>query len=125
MPIEKVGLNLDALKDIDVPTYNASKTAEEWSREFITQANVMTNDFFGLGTMLVLFFYMIWKLGTGLTEANEQFSTVRAIGISAGVTSMIGLTMLNVGIFTQYFHVVIFMGITFLMSIMLIIQERQ
>mgnify|MGYP000890447425 CR=1 FL=1 len=74
--------------------------------------------------MVTLFFYLVWKLGRGTEAINEQFSSIRSVGISAGVVSMLGLMMLNLGFFTEYYHVVIFMGITLLSWLVIFIGSK-
>ena len=124
MPMSKVNLNLTALTNISVPDFNISDSATEIIQEIPRKANEVTRNYFGLGIMVTLFIYLIYKLGEGADEINENFSRVRSVGIAGGIVSIIGLQMLSIGYFTEFFHVVIFIGILMVSTIWIYLGER-
>src|SRR6056297_4165055 len=114
MGFEKIGLNLTVLEDI--PTLNISDFGISTDPSLIAnqipaKANEVTSNYLGLGIMTALFFYLIYKLGDRLEFEGQEFSTLRTVGISAGIVSIIGFQMLLIGYFTEFYHVVIFIGI--------------
>ena len=125
MAMQKVGLNLSVLQNLSVPSIDISNTTEEIAAQIPQKANEITGGYLGLGIMTSLFFFLVWKLGEGLDTINDQFSTIRSVGISAGICSLMGLQMLNFGFFNNYFHVVIYMGILFVCWIVVYLSSRR
>lgn len=120
----KVGLNTTPLTEINPPSVNISNTTSGFMNQLPQKANELTGGYFGLGIMITLFFFLIYKLGKGQEFSNEQFSTARSVGISGGVVSIMGINFLALGYFTNYYHVVIFIGIM-LLSTMLVYYEKK
>jgi len=118
MAISKIGLNVSALSNVSVPSINISNSSETILAQITEKANEMTNNYLGLGILATLFFFLVYKLGKGDLFAQEQYSTIRSVGISAGVCGMLGIQFLMLGFFKEYYHVVIFIGIL-LLSIIL------
>ena len=122
--MNKVNLNLSALTEATPPNVSVPSTASEFVTELPAKANELTNNYFGLGIMVSLFFFLIWKLGQGKEFLNEQYSTIRSVGISAGVVSIIGLQAISLGYFTNYYHIVIFIGILLVCVIWVFLEDR-
>ncbi len=128
MGFEKIGLNLTVLEDI--PTLNISDFGISTDPSLIAnqipaKANEVTSNYLGLGIMTALFFYLIYKLGDRLEFEGQEFSTLRTVGISAGIVSIIGFQMLLIGYFTEFYHVVIFIGIFMISTIWVAIEDRR
>jgi len=124
MGFTKVGFNTTPLTEINPPSVNISNTTSGFMNQLPQKANELTGGYFGLGIMITLFFFLIYKLGKGQEFSNEQFSTARSVGISGGVVSIMGINFLALGYFTNYYHVVIFIGIM-LLSTMLVYYEKK
>lgn len=122
--MNKIGLNITALTKITPPNVSVPSSAEGFVKELPQKANELTNNFFGLGIMASLFFFLIWKLGQGIEFANEKYSTIRSVGISAGIVAIIGLQALSLGYFVNYYHVVVFMGILLVTIIWVYLEDR-
>jgi hypothetical protein len=125
MVFQKVGINLTALGNITPPSYsdfNISSNPSEIANQIPEKANLMTNNFLGLGIMVALFLYLVYKLGDVLELQGQPFSTIRSVGISSGIVSVIGFQMLMIGYFTEFYHVIIFVGI-FLVSMLWVYLE--
>lgn len=125
MGINKVGLNLTALNDITPPNITVPSTPSDFMNNLPVIANNLTYNYFGLGTMIVLFVFLLWKIGTGFTELNENFTALRTVGIASGITSIIGIQMLALGYFTVYYHVVIFMGVLLVSVIWVFFEDKR
>lgn len=124
MVMSKVGLNLSVLQNISFPGVNVSNSSEQIVEDIVSNAGSSTYNYFGLGVMITLFFYLVLKIGRGTSIINEQFSSLRSVGISAGVVSLLGFQMLNLGFFNEFYHVVIFAGITILSWIIIYLGKR-
>ena len=114
MAFTKVGLNLSVFNNLSVPSFqdlNISTNSTEIIEQIPEKANQVTMNYFGLGVMVVLFFYLIYRLRDIVEQGGQAYSTVRSVGISAGVCALMGINLLSIGYFTDYYHVVIFMGI--------------
>jgi hypothetical protein len=125
MVMDKIGLNLSVLKNLSTPNVTIGKTGKEIANELTSNANSMTNNYFGLGILVTLFFFLVWKIGQGKEFINEQYSSIRSVGISGGVCAILGFQMLNLGFFSEVYHVVIFAGITLLSWIVIYFGSRQ
>lgn len=125
MAMQKVGINLSVLNNISTPTINVSNSTEEILLQIPQKANEITGNFFGLGVMTALFFFLVWKLGEGINTINDQYSTIRSVGIAAGISGLMGLQMLNFGFFTEFYHVVIFLSINFICGLAIYLTSRR
>lgn len=124
MAFTKVGLNTTPLTNVNPPEINISNTTREFMNQIPAKANELTEGYLGLGIMTTLFFFLIYKLGKGQEFANEQFSTARSVGIAGGVVSSLGMVFLLLGYFNNYYHVVIFIGILLLSTIVVWYEKR-
>jgi len=124
MVMNKIGLNLSVLNNLSAPNISIG-SGEEIANSLSSSANTQTSNYFGLGVMVTLFFYLVWKLGRGTDVINEQFASIRSVGVSAGVVSIIGLMFINLGFFSEYYHVVIFIGITLVSWLVIFIGSKR
>jgi len=127
MAFEKIGINFTGLRNLTPPnisTFNISTDPNELINDIPAKANFVTQNYFGLGIMIVLFFYLVLRLGDLLELGGQQYSYLRTVGISAGVVSIIGYQMLLIGYFTEIYHVVIFMTILLISFIWVFLEER-
>lgn len=101
-------VNITALQNITPFVLNASivEDVDTIIPNLITNANVQTQNWFGLIIMIVLFFYLLWKL----TDDTDRFRLdfVKALTFSSGITLMVGMVMLATNITTTFNHVVWF-----------------
>lgn len=115
MPIQKVGLNLTNIQNITIPTIDIKNSSEAFLADIPNKANSITNGYFGIITLSTLFFYMVYKLREDLGSGGDfGYSTSRATGIASAVCSIIGLFGINMAYFINYYHIVIFIVITFI-----------
>ena len=128
MAFQKVGINLTALQNITSPNmsaFNISTNPTVIASQIPEKANIVTRNYLGLGIMVTLFFYLIFKLGDALELQGQPFSSIRSVGISAGIVSIIGFQMLMIGYFTQFFHVTIFLGILLICMLWVYIEDQK
>jgi|SRR6056297_1693777 len=125
MVMDKIGLNVSVLNNLTRPNVSIGGTPKEIINNFSTNANILTFNYYGLGILVTLFFFLVWKLGRGAEMINEQFSTVRSVGIAGGVCAILGLQMLNLGFFSEFYHVVVFGGIALLSWIIVYLNSRR
>ena len=118
MTFQRVGLNLSKLQDIE--PYNSSSlniptNGNNIFNYIVEKANDMASfngtSYLGLTLLTTLFIYLVISLRDFDEYRGDNYSTLRSVGISGGICAIIGLQMLNIGYFTEYYHVVIFMGI--------------
>lgn len=115
MPVTKVGLNLTNIQNLTAPTFDFQNTTEAFINDIPVKANEITNGWLGLITMSALFSFLYWKLSQNSIYGGDfSYSSIRAMGLSSAIASIIGLYCINLGYFTNYYHVVIFIVITFI-----------
>jgi len=128
MVFEKIGINLTKLQNLTPPNmtdFNISTNPLEIINQIPAKANEVTHNYFGFGIMFSLFIYLVWKLGDRLEFEGEQFSTLRTVGISAGIVSLIGFQMMVIGYFREFSHLVLFVGIFLTAFVWLIMEDRR
>lgn len=117
MPLQKLGLNFSNLNNITPPTFDIKNNSREFLNDIPIKANETTQGFLGLFTLVSLFFFLMWRFNQDLADGGDYaFSTYRSMGIAFGVCSIVGIFCLNVGYFTNFYHVAIFIIATFIMT---------
>ena len=132
MAFEKVGFNITAIEDFTVPTYadfNISNSSTELINSIPEKAQAATTvngfSYLGVGIMLTLFFYLIWKLGDALELREQPYSTIRSVGISAGVVGILGTQMLALGFFVEFYPVAMFLSIMLVATLWVFIEDKR
>lgn len=117
MPSTKIGLNLTNLQNVTAPSFDFKNTTEQFLNDIPNKANSITEGFYGLIVLSALFGWLIWKLSEmEISGGAFGYSYTRSIGIASGICSVIGLFCLNMGYFSNFYHVVIFIATTFIMA---------
>ena len=108
-------VNLTALQNISPFIINTSivEDSDTIIPNLITNTNIQTQNWWGLLIMLVLFFYLIWKLTNDQDKFRLDF--IKGLVFSSGITLIVGAVMLVTNITTTYNHVVWF-GIIFTLA---------
>ena len=115
MPITKIGLNLTAIQNITGPVFDIKNNTEDFLNDIPAKANEVTEGYLGIIVLSGLFTFLFYKISYDLNYGGDfGHSTLRAMGISSAICSIMGLISLNLGYFTNYYHVVIFILIAFL-----------
>ncbi len=101
-------VNLTALQNLTPLILNTSivNNSDTIIPNLISNTNTQTDNWFGLLIMLVLFFYLIWKLTDDAGRFRLDF--VKGLVFSSGITLSVGAVMLVTNITTTYNHVVWF-----------------
>lgn len=116
MALTKLGLNLTNLNNLTAPTFDIKNTTQEIIDDIPNKANSVTNGSVGIIALSGLFAFLLWKLNQEQAEGGDYgYSTSRSIGISFSICSIIGIYCLNLGYFTNFYHVALFIIGTFIM----------
>lgn len=101
-------VNLTALQNIQPFLLNTSivENSDTIIPNLVSNANTQTNNWFGLLIMIILFFYMLWKLLD--QQGRFRLDFIKALTYSSGITMIVGSVMLVTNITTTYNHVVWF-----------------
>lgn len=117
MPLQKVGINWTNIQNITPPDFDLANSTEEFIADVPQKANEITKGWLGFIVLSGLFFFLLWLLSReNFYGGDFGLSNLRSVGVAAGICSVLGLIMLNLGYFTNYYHVVIFMVTTFGMA---------
>ena len=115
MALNKMGLNLTNLNNITAPNIDINTTAEGIVKEVPERANEITKGWLGGVILLGLFFWLFWKINRDLYNGGDfGFSVQRSIGVASCICSIIGLYCLNIGYFVNFYHVAIFIIVSFM-----------
>lgn len=101
-------VNLTSLQNITPLIMNTSivEDADNIIPNLIANTNTQTDNWYGLLVMLVLFFFLLWKLTNDQDRFRLDF--IKGLVYSSGITLLIGSVMLVTNITTTYNHVVWF-----------------
>lgn len=101
-------VNLTPLQNITPLIMNTSivEDVETIIPNLITNANTQTDNWFGLLMMIILFFYMMWKLTDQAGRFRLDF--IKSTIFSSAITVIVGAVMLVTNLTTTYSHVVWF-----------------
>ncbi len=104
-------VNLTALENITPLIINTSivEDIDNIIPNLVANTNTQTDNWYGLMVMVVLFFYLMWKLTNETGRFRLDF--VRGLVFSSGITLLVGAMMLVTNITTTYAHVVWFANI--------------
>jgi len=126
MSIDLIGLNLDALSTITPPVIDINTTATAILQEFPLNANSITGGFFPYLVLGAIFIITFWYLADKTPLADFKYSDIRALTLSFGITSSVGVTQMAVG-FIQSWMVVVFFLLSFVLSdvILMLIENKE
>lgn len=125
MPLDKIGITFDTLGDnMTAPEFGINETIESFVNQIPTRANEITLGHIGGVILMTLFGYLYWKLSDTQPTGDFQFSKLRAISISSGIATVIGIIMLSLGYFTRIYPMVLFFTIFILTLIWIVKEER-
>lgn len=101
-------VNLTPLENLTPLVINTSivEDIELIIPNLISNTNTQSDNWYGLMVMIVIFFYLMWRL---IDESGRfRLDFIKATVYSSGVTVLIGSVMLATNITTTYNHVVWF-----------------
>jgi len=122
MPLTKVGINFTNLGNVTPLNLSIDINPKTMADSVVAKANEVTFNYLGLGVMLTTFMYLIYFFQDELQ--GFRFSGIRSTAIASIIVSMFGIICTNLGFFTEYYHVVIFIVISAITTIWVLIEER-
>ena len=90
-------------------TLNIPEKTNEWIPAIIQTANTSTNGLFTFIMMFVWWFILFYIVSDKTPFGDFRFSDPRAFAISLGITTVLGITMLETGFFTNLKSVAVFL----------------
>lgn len=124
MVVEKIGIEFSNLNNISPLNVSIPNTVDGFINNIPEVSNELTGGYLGLIVLVALFIYLLINFSDKTEYGFFRYSPIRAIGIASGVCGVMGVMMVNIGYFTEYFHVVIFMVISMVCTIWVYIEER-
>lgn len=125
MPLEKIGYSFESLKNITTPNLNVSVEPKTFLSNIVSNANEMTNNYFGFGFLGVLALTMYWRMTDNLQNNGFGYSSIRALTLSLLTASLFSLIMIEVELINNFFVVSMFVFATLISSIVLFMQEKK
>jgi hypothetical protein len=100
--VSKIGLDLNYLNNIPDLTINLSNTSKQIFTDVPEISNTITNHWLGYFILLALFIVMYWDLSDKTPLQNFGYSDVRGASISFSISSLIGVTLIEIGYITEF-----------------------
>lgn len=105
MAIESFEINWNALNNFSQIDYNMTNiTSQELMNRVPETANTMTNGYYGIIVLVILAVFLYWIYTDKTQFGNFRYSEVRGLGLSLGVSTIMGLNMLSIGLITNVIH---------------------
>lgn len=123
--IDKVGLNLTALSDIQAPDISINQTATAILNEFPANANAITGGYFPYLILGAIFIITYWYLSDKTPLGDFKYSDLRALTLSFGITASVGITQITIGFIESWMAVVFFLLSFLLSNVILIMIENK
>ena len=118
MVLDKIGLNFGRVADSSPPAFNwTNYTKEQFIDEIPAQANALTGDYYGIIVLMAISVFLLWVLTEKTNYGFFRYSHIRALGLSLGIVSVLGVAMVQVGYMTNYIHLGILIALYSLMII--------
>lgn len=124
MAVTKIGIDFNALGNLTTPNITIPRTVEGFIETIPETANEVTGGYLGLIIMTILAIFLVLMLLDRTSYGWFRYSTIRGFGIGTGMTGTMGLLMINIGYYTNYYHVVIFLALSMIATIWVYIEER-
>lgn len=124
MPLQKIGVNLSVLEDIELPDFNLTNNSKDLLNQIPEKANAYTGGYVGTVILSALFIFLYYVLSDTGIMGDFKYSKIRALGIATGICGVVGSIMLMIGYFTQLYPVV-FCVVIFMLSLIWVIKEER
>lgn len=118
MPVTKIGLNLSNIPtNLTAPDFGFKNTTQEFIDDIPAKANSVTEGWFGSIVLWGVWFWLFWKLAQQDFHGGDYgYSQTRSAGIASAICSVIGIYAINFGYFVNFYHVTIFVALTFIIT---------
>jgi hypothetical protein len=116
MAIEKLGLNLTALQNIEPINISINTSASQLFAQLPLTANTITHGGYPYVIIIAVFTLFYWILTERSTFSKFKYSYLRGLVIATGLTSLIGISLLTSG-YIFMFRIVAMSVLSFALSI--------
>lgn len=119
MPITKIGLDLNATKNITTPVFNTTDVKSIIS-DMPRIANESTNNFFGWGIIIALFTVLYTSLSEKIGNHGFGYDEGQSVALASSITSIMGLILTQVGFIHNFAPIGFIIGVFAIMGIIII-----
>jgi len=119
MPITKIGMDLNATKNVTAPVFN-NTNVREIIREMPRVANETTGGFFGWGIIIALFTVLYTSLSEMVGRHGFGYDESQSVALASAITSIMGLVLTQVGFLRDFKPVGFIIGVFAVMGIIII-----
>lgn len=118
----QVGINFSAFNNMSGLDFKfINMTSDEFINHIPENANLLTNDYYGIVVLSMLSVFLIWNFSDISQYGFYRYNVNRALGIALGITATIGIMMLSVGYMTNYIHLSILVALFMIILIYTVI----
>ena len=117
MSIAEIPMNLTGLTNITSPSLSVVTNPENIFQQIVNNANTYTSHWLGFFMLLSISFILYWSLSDRSPFGDFKYDDMRALSISLGIASIIGVKGIELGLIMNFVTVAQF---TYLFLISLI-----
>jgi len=117
MSIAEIPMNLTGLTNITSPSLSVVTNPENIFQQIVNNANTYTSHWLGFFMLLSISFILYWSLSDRSPFGDFKYDDMRALSISLGIASIIGVKAIELGLIMNFVTVAQF---TYLFLISLI-----
>ncbi len=120
-----MALNLTALKNMTPLEFNTTGIADPETAvtTLITNSNDVSQGYFGLGIMLMIFIALVFV--TFRQDGDIRMDIARSLLVSSGFSSILGIIMLAPPLISSFVHVMWFITIFLIMVVVVFNLKRK
>ncbi len=104
----EIGINFSVFDNVagglEGLTNLTNQTAQEFIANIPIQANATTGGYYGIVVLVVMGLFLVQMLADVSQYGLFRYSTVRALAITLGIMSTIGIVMVAIGYMTNFIH---------------------
>lgn len=117
MSLAEIPMNLTGLTNITQPTFSVVSNPENIFEQIVISANTYTSHWLGFFMLLTISFILYWVLSDRTPFGEFKYDDMRALSVTLGVVSMIGIKAIELNLIMNFISVAQF---TYLFLISLI-----
>lgn len=123
--LQEITMNLEALNNISGPnvTEYTNNTLEGFMSKIPENANAVTNNLYGISVLVIIGFWIYWLITDKGQYGEFRFSSLKGLGITLGIISILGINLLSCGLMASFIHVSILITLFTLILVWNIILE--
>ena len=127
MALEEIPMNLTAFSkasELNLTVIETISDPNNLVRNVIVDVNESTNGYLTLFILVGMSVYLFWLLADKSENGTFRYSDIRSLCIALGVSSILGIVSIMVGVMNNFKHLAVFIVLFFVMNVYILIIDK-